>query len=274
MAQTGDRMRPAPNTPCWLFPLPTASHVSYSWLQKRLKQTFNKMSLHCSLPAQPEPVAFSPRSQLTLPAETMAPPRFRISSPSVTTAKGALPTTPHTSANGAKPPTTKPKLLSFNEIPGWYQDNEHIRHGYRPVSGSASTSFASWRYMHNESVNIYSHLVPCIAFFLGEWYVLQYLHTHYARVTVTHDLIFAFFVMTAVVCLGFSFTYHTLINHSHKLERIWLRLDLVGIVLLTLGDFVSGIYMVFWCEPTQRKIYWAMVRAPSLKSRHFVTVKM
>lgn len=268
MAQTRGRMLPAPNTPCWLFPLPTASHVSHSWLQKRLKHSFNKMSLHCSLPAQPEPVAFSTPPQLSLSAETMVPPRFRASSPPVTTAKDALPSTPHTTANGAKPPAIKPKLLSFNDIPEWYQDNEHIRHGYRPVSGSASTSFASWRYVHNESVNIYSHLIPCIAFFLGEWYVLHYLHTHYARVTVAHDLIFAFFIMTAVVCLGFSSTYHTLINHSHKLERIWLRLDLVGIVLLTLGDFVSGIYMVFWCEPTQRKIYWAMVRAPSLSSRH------
>lgn len=204
----------------------------------------------------------------------MAPPRFRVSSPAVTTAKGELPTTPHTSANGAKPPTTKPKLLSFNEIPEWYRDNEHIRHGYRPVSGSAVISISSWRYMHNETVNIYSHLIPCIAFFLGEWYVLQYLHTHYARVTVAHDLIFAFFILTAVVCLGFSSTYHTLINHSHKLERLWLRLDLVGIVLLTLGDFVSGIYMVFWCEPLQRKIYWAMVRAPCQISRYCITVNV
>ena len=51
-----------------------------------------------------------------------------------------------------------------------------------------------------------------------------------------------------------------MINHSERVETIWLRLDFVGIVFLTLGDFVSGIYLVFWCEPLQRKIYWSMVR--------------
>lgn len=113
--------------------------------------------------------------------------------------------------------------------------------------------------MHNESINIYSHLIPAIAFFLGEWYIVQYLHGNYDRVTVSDQLIFAFFLLTATLCLSFSATYHTLINHSPAVETMWLRLDFVGIILLTLGDFVSGIYMVFWCEPLQRKIYWSMI---------------
>lgn len=159
----------------------------------------------------------------------------------------------------AAPKNSKPILLSFDEIPEWYQDNPHIHHGYRPVSGSAAASLGSWRYIHNETVNIYSHLVPCAAFLLGEWYILQYLHTRYAAVAVADDLIFAFFLPTAAACLGLSAAYHTLINHSQTVERTWLRLDLVGIVLLTAGDIVSGVYMVFWCEPLQRGIYWAMV---------------
>lgn len=48
-------------------------------------------------------------------------------------------------------------------------------------------------------------------------------------------------------------------SHSHEVEQLWLRLDLIGIVALTLGNFVSGVYMVFWCEPFQRKIYWSIV---------------
>lgn len=153
----------------------------------------------------------------------------------------------------------KPTLLSFDELPEWYQDNPHVHHGYRPVSGSAAASLASWRYLHNETVNIYSHLVPCVTFLLGEWYILQYLHSRYAAVAVGDDLIFAFFLLTAAACLGLSAAYHTLINHSQAVEHKWLRLDLVGIVLLTAGDLVSGTYMVFWCEPLLRGIYWAMV---------------
>lgn len=158
-------------------------------------------------------------------------------------------------------PTPKPTLLSFSELPEWYQDNPHIHHGYRPASGSAAASVASWRYLHNETVNIYSHLVPCAAFLLGEWYILQYLHSRYgpAAVAVADDLIFAFFLLSAAGCLGLSAAFHTLINHSQAVGRAWLRLDLVGIVLLTAGDIVSGVYMVFWCEPLLRGIYWAMV---------------
>ncbi|KAI6080968.1 mPR-like GPCR protein [Hypoxylon rubiginosum] len=152
-----------------------------------------------------------------------------------------------------------PVLLSFDELPEWHQDNEYIRHGYRPISGSAQVSFRSWSYLHNESVNIFSHLIPGIAFLLGEWYIQQYLASRYSQITAADYVIFTLFLLTAVICLGLSTTYHTLINHSNKIEKLWLRFDLIGIIVLTLGDFISGIYMIFWCEPLQRKIYWSMI---------------
>jgi hypothetical protein len=52
--------------------------------------------------------------------------------------------------------------------------------------------------------------------------------------------------------------YYTLISHSAELSHVWLRFDFVGIVALTLGDFVLGIYMVFYCEPTSQKGYWTI----------------
>ncbi|KAK3934213.1 mPR-like GPCR protein [Diplogelasinospora grovesii] len=143
------------------------------------------------------------------------------------------------------------RLLSYEEIPEWYRDNECIRSGYRPVSGSAWVSVLSWRYIHNETVNIFSHLLPAVAFLLGEGYILGYIQSEYPDATASDYFIFAFFLLAAFVCLGLSTTYHTLLNHSHEVERQWLCLDFVGIVLLTLGDFISGIYM--------RKIYWSMI---------------
>lgn len=150
-------------------------------------------------------------------------------------------------------------LLSFDEIPKWHQDNEFIRYGYRLISGSAQVSFCSWLYIHNESVNIYSHLIPTIIFLLGEWYIKEYLISKYSNITSADILIFTFYPITVIICLGFSTIYHTLMNHSSKVEQLLLQLDLIGIVILILGDFISGIYMVFWCEPLQRKIYWSMV---------------
>lgn len=46
-------------------------------------------------------------------------------------------------------------LLSYDEIPEWHQDNDHILHGYRPESGPVKACFASWLYHHNETVNIF-----------------------------------------------------------------------------------------------------------------------
>lgn len=217
------------------------------------------MKLKFPLPTRPErtlslPLPHPNSSEPSNPIMTST--RLRVSPAVVTGSAVSSPTE-------LKLTGKRPRLLSYDEIPEWYRENEHIRQGYRPVSGSVKTSFSSWKYIHNETINIYSHLVPAVAFVLGEWYISQYLHGHYSKVTLSDEFIFAFFLLTAAVCLGFSTTYHTLINHSFALETIWLRLDFVGIILLTLGDFVSGIYMVFWCEPLQRKIYWSMVSCSS-----------
>jgi adiponectin receptor len=153
---------------------------------------------------------------------------------------------------------TRPTLLSYDKIPEWHQDNKFIRHGYRPESISTRACFASWLYMHNETVNIYSHLLPGILFLFGEGVIYQYFLDRYPMATIGDHLIFAFFFLTAATCLGLSATYHTLMNHS-IVSHLWLQLDFVGIIILTLGDFVSGIYMVFYCEPGLQRIYWAMV---------------
>lgn len=194
----------------------------------------------------------------TLSSMTPAP-RLRGSSPLVSQERGDDSLSPRFLRSLSKAGKARKALLSFDELPEWHQDNQYILHGYRPISGSARVSFRSWSYIHNESVNIYSHLMPAVSFLLGEWYIQNYLTSRYANITGTDFFIFSFFLLTAVICLGLSTTYHTLMNHSYEVEQLWLRLDLIGIVVLTLGDFVSGIYMVFWCEPLQRKIYWSMV---------------
>ena len=155
----------------------------------------------------------------------------------------------------------RPVLLSFDAMPEWFQreSNKWILHGYRPISGSARASFRSWLYIHNESFNIYSHLIPAVTFLLGEWYILQYLASRYSGVTSADFVAFSIFMLTAVTCLSLSATYHTLMNHSQKMENFCLRLDMLGVVVFILGDLVLGIYMVFWCAPLPRYIYWSMV---------------
>jgi adiponectin receptor len=113
--------------------------------------------------------------------------------------------------------------------------------------------------MHNETVNIYSHLIPAVLFLLGEWHIQQYLSSRYSGVTTTDFIAFSIFVLAAVTCLSLSAIYHTLLNHSKHVEHLCLRLDMLGVVVFILGDLILGIYIVFWCEPYSRNIYWSMV---------------
>lgn len=151
------------------------------------------------------------------------------------------------------------KLLTYNEIPGWYQDNENIFYGYRPVSNSAIRCFASWAYVHNETFNIFSHLVPAMLSLASIGLLRRYFLERYPRASLGDQLVFGFFLSTVIIRLALSSTYHTLMNHSASVAKMWLRLDYVGILILTLGDFISGIYLVFFCEPSLQEIYWAMV---------------
>lgn len=176
-------------------------------------------------------------------------------------------TTPH---NTQPPPSTTqakhkthPQLISYHDLPEWYEGNEYIHHGYRPPSYSLRVSGRSLLTLHNETINIYTHLLPAILFLASPSVILYYLHQSYLTVNTTDDIILVLFALTAAVCLSFSACYHTFTNHSKSVDEFWLRMDFAGIVLLTVGDVISGIYMVFWCESVERIAYWSMVsRSP------------
>jgi len=150
-------------------------------------------------------------------------------------------------------------LLTYDELPEWYRDNEYIRRGYRPESRSMRACFASWFYLHNETVNIFSHLIPSLVFLSAEGWIFKYFDNGYSQARLLDRIVFAVFLLTAFICLGLSATYHTFMNHSPGVSHLLLRVDFIGIVILTCGDFVSGIYVGFYCEPTLQRVYWAMI---------------
>jgi len=55
-------------------------------------------------------------------------------------------------------------------------------------------------------------------------------------------------------------------NHSYKVSSLWLRIDYVGILILILGSFFSGIFVGFYCEPSLQRLYWSMIITLSLIS--------
>lgn len=158
-----------------------------------------------------------------------------------------------------KPGASRPKLLSFEELPEWHQDNVFVRHGYRAISDSVYACLASWSYMHNETINIYTHLVPAAVLCVAVSMLWAYFQFVYPEATLADRAIFAFFFLSATICLSVSAGYHTLMNHSCRVSHLWLQIDFLGIIILTLGKFISGVYMAFYCSPGLQKIYWTMV---------------
>lgn len=151
--------------------------------------------------------------------------------------------------------------LLFDEMPGWFQhdNNEWMIRGYRPISNSVHTSFRSWCFPHNETVNICSHLIPAVVFFLGEWYLLRYLAGRYNKLTTTNAAVFSFFMIAATIYYASSALCHTLMSHSHIVDRICHRLDMLDIGIFIVGDIVLEVYILFWCETKIRNVYWSMV---------------
>jgi adiponectin receptor len=150
-------------------------------------------------------------------------------------------------------------LVGWDEVPHWQQDNCYIHGSYRRPSGSYQRSFASLFRIHNETVNIYTHLIPGLAALPCSFALFKNLQPRYAQATRGDVLALSCFFLGAAACLSMSAIYHTISNHSPRANKLGNQLDYVGIVFLISGSFIPSIYYGFWCDATLQKIYWAMV---------------
>lgn len=144
------------------------------------------------------------------------------------------------------------RLLSRTELPLWFDANPFILSGYRPETRSWARCLASWTYPHNESGNIFSHLVPGLIL-AGSLLVLR-LDTR-----TVDGVVVAVQLASALCCLFASSLYHTALNHSESVARLWLQFDYGGILGLILGNFFSGLHFGFYCHPQLKNLYWSMV---------------
>ena len=147
----------------------------------------------------------------------------------------------------------------WDDLPSWLQDNHYIHSGYRPPSASFQKSFASLGYIHNESVNIYSHLLGAIIFSVAGVVIYTAITPRYESAASSDVLAFGCFFAGAAICMGMSATYHAISNHSHNVARLGNKLDYVGIVFLITGSFIPSIFYGFYCQPHLQELYWTMV---------------
>ncbi|CZT53056.1 related to adiponectin receptor protein 1 [Rhynchosporium secalis] len=159
-------------------------------------------------------------------------------------------------ATRGKPTTC---LLLWDQLPIWQQDNRHIFGGYRPASDSHYKSIHSLTYLHNETVNIYTHLIGMIATAVLCFVAFSIGRSRYSKSDYSDLLAVGTFFTSVILCLGTSALYHTLSNPSLKVNDICNKLDLLGIVLLIWGSMVSIIYYGRYCERNIKIAYCTMI---------------
>ncbi|NXF13927.1 PAQR1 protein, partial [Smithornis capensis] len=81
----------------------------------------------------------------------------------------------------------------------------------------------------------------------------------YFMAPLQEKVVFGMFFLGAVLCLSFSWLFHTVYCHSEKVSRTFSKLDYSGIALLIMGSFVPWLYYSFYCSPQPRLIYLSIV---------------
>uniref|UniRef100_A0A8C6X716 Adiponectin receptor 2 n=1 Tax=Naja naja TaxID=35670 RepID=A0A8C6X716_NAJNA len=76
---------------------------------------------------------------------------------------------------------------------------------------------------------------------------------------IQERVVFGMFFLGAILCLCFSWLFHTVYCHSEKVSRTFSKLDYSGIALLTMGSFVPWLYYSFYCSPQPQLIYLIII---------------
>lgn len=168
------------------------------------------------------------------------------------------PSTPAAPAPSTKP-TISSALLSWDAIDHWRRDNHYITSGYRIDKASYHHTFLSLTHLHNESVNIWSHLLGAVIAVLSSTYLYTQIKPRYDSASQQDVIVFGCFFTGAFLCLGMSATFHALLSHSQDHAKWGNKLDYTGIVLLIVGSYVPALYYGFFCEPLLMRFYLGLI---------------
>ncbi|MGH0116006.1 UNVERIFIED_CONTAM: hypothetical protein FKN15_060470 [Acipenser sinensis] len=150
------------------------------------------------------------------------------------------------------------RVIHHDVLPDWLKDNEYLQHGHRPPMPSFRACFRSIFRIHTETGNIWTHLLGCLFFLcLGIFYMFRPNMSFVAP--VQEKVAIGMFFLGAILCLSFSWVFHTVYCHSEGVSRVFSKLDYSGIAFLIMGSFVPWLYYSFYCSPQPCVIYLMVI---------------
>ncbi len=153
------------------------------------------------------------------------------------------------------------RLYKIDEVDEYQRHNPYIRSGYRHKLDWLSCLLSTFS-VHNETVNIWTHLLGFVFFcgLLVRDLLLVPSHLQLLeKIALSDLLVLAGVLVCYQACMVLSSVFHTFTCHSQRVSERCLSLDLVGITLALLATYLSGIYYAFWCQPSWRDFHLAMV---------------
>ncbi|KIK51384.1 hypothetical protein GYMLUDRAFT_50550 [Collybiopsis luxurians FD-317 M1] len=152
-------------------------------------------------------------------------------------------------------PRESSPTVTWNELQDWQKDNIFIPTGYRRLQYSWRGTIKSvFAYLHNESVNVHSHLWGGVFFI----YLLATVRVNELTAHETSSLdsvLFALFFCSAIFCQFSSSLFHASACHSREVNDQCQAYDYAGITVLNLGSHYPLLYYGFFCEPHYQKLY-------------------
>lgn len=147
---------------------------------------------------------------------------------------------------------------TFHELPAHLQDNDCIIGGYRAYYSIKECAMSIFR-IHNETMNIWTHLVGSLFYFSLLFITVYNLPT---GASYSDFCIMAVFLVSAVKCLFCSSAFHTFCAHRtrHFHDR-FQSLDYCGISSLVCGSFITYLHYGFYEKTFWQVFYYAMLGA-------------
>jgi adiponectin receptor len=159
-------------------------------------------------------------------------------------------------------PSNSNPLAHYEHLPEWRKENPYILTNYRSARNSYRQSIRSLTYLHNETGNIYTHLLfLTLVLLLISCNIPQLggLDSWFPAPRREDILAISAFLGGVVLCMSFSVTYHTFLDHSESVATCGKQLDFAGITCLIWGSLIATLYYTFSCEIELMRMYMLTV---------------
>ncbi|CCW69968.1 unnamed protein product [Phytomonas sp. Hart1] len=173
-------------------------------------------------------------------------------------------------------------LYRIENVPLHLRDNKYIITGYRAYYNTKMCFLSIFR-LHNETINIWTHLAGALIFVVLIVYLFRSLlipdyFSMGSLCTLTSPseqdkqiyscekgsalpfIIFGIYSFGCIMCMVCSTCYHTFIGHINEKLYDWVHMcDYFGITFLVVGSFVPFCYYVLSQSPFWRNVYLGMI---------------